>query len=522
MKNIIEYLRRIKFTEAAAYLGYTVLLGLFFISDLADRPIWLDETYTYYQVSARNFPEFLESFGAGINAMPYSYFLVLWGMDQLFALGPATLRLPSLIFAITAIGILHRILKTRYGNGIAFVGCASALLISGDFILYAHEARPYSLYVLITVFSMHAGIGLLRDKVVSNYALLINGMAAFSLPSVHYVGIIYSFCLAVTLLLAGGVQGRRNLIKVTGSFCMGWMLFLLLHISQMLLFASRGGIGLVSWIPKPTLEDVLNICAHFFALPLVVSMILIAFAGFRFFKLVPERKLSSLYQEQSRVDAFLFLLAIGWLLIPLGFYFMGAIGLPNMSLLRYFLPSYVAVAVLIALLLMAYIPQYDSGKVGSVHLSNNHAIDFGVLLLVLVLIYRAGHAATEIHSTQGWEARGQNGFPYVTDSDIPCVTNNVHQFFPYNYYRGDRQILHFLQRTPGEVGRFKRLDNRLPILSINELTRFPSFRFVIQKGSGNLSWEFDIHAWGKANGYAVNYIGARDNVYLYVARRIAF
>jgi hypothetical protein len=91
----------------------------------------------------------------------------------MLGLGPATLRLPSLVFAVAAAFLLHRILSARFGDPIAFVSCVSALLLSDLFTFQSHEARPYS-YVLAAAFCLYAAATLLEEESDSWRALLMN------------------------------------------------------------------------------------------------------------------------------------------------------------------------------------------------------------------------------------------------------------------------------------------------------------------------------------------------------------
>ena len=243
------------FSTALCYLTYLVSLAMSFLVDLAVRPIWTDEALSYYQVSAKTLLEMLDSFNSGVNAIPYLYFIVLWGIDQGFGLGPVILRLPSAVFALAALFLFHTILKERFGNAVAFVSCVAALLLSENFIPFSHEARPYSLYVLVAVCCLYASITILKEGAGRGRALLINSVVAFTLPAVHYVGLFYSFGAALAVLCVGRVKGKFFTLRVLGSFVFGWAVFFVLHYSQMKLFIEKKGMIDATWIPRRSLRE---------------------------------------------------------------------------------------------------------------------------------------------------------------------------------------------------------------------------------------------------------------------------
>ena len=186
----------------ACCLGYAVVIGLQFVDDLGSRPIWFDEACSHYQVAGRGWSDLIDSFGAGVNAMPYAYFVLLWVVDQTLGLSPFLLRLPSALIGLFGICLLHRLLARWRGPMVAVIACVTTLLLSERFMGYTHEARPYSLYFLAAVLSLSAGAAVLRDGGRTPGPLLGNALAAFALPAVHYVGLLYGAALATALLWA--------------------------------------------------------------------------------------------------------------------------------------------------------------------------------------------------------------------------------------------------------------------------------------------------------------------------------
>ncbi|MDD4915346.1 MAG: hypothetical protein PHW13_09975 [Methylococcales bacterium] len=511
-----SYLRHATLLSGLVYL---VLLVLYFFSDLAIRPIWTDETLSYFQVSDRSFAGFLDSLRAGVNVIPYFYFILLWCLDQLFGLGPGLLRLPSLVFSVAAVLLLHRLLKTRYGHGIAFMACISALLLSKEFILFSHEARPYSLYILAAVFCLYSSSAFFRQSELSGRTVFFNGMTAFFLPSVHYFGIFYSFFTALAVLLLGRGKGRKFLLLASGSFLCGWLLFAALHFSQIMIFAENKGAINPAWIPKPDISQVYEVFLKTFALPPIAAMILVAYGGYYLFAAKTGRPGRLQAGEIRETDRFLFVLALFWLLPATIFNLFGAVGLPNLTLSRYFAPSLVALAVIVALLFANFLPKRLDGRNAAWPAwgGNGMGICIALIFSIYPLLTSSAHIVLAYSGLAKESAR--DAFKYITESPLPAVTNNKHIFFEYTFNEPGGPPLYLLIRTAAEADSFQLFDSRLSVLTEDKLVELPAFRFIYQKGTVNSFSDFDIDAWGEKHGFDVQADRTHDDQQIYTVRK---
>ena len=495
-----------------------------FLVDLAVRPIWTDEALSYYQVSAKTLLEMLDSFNSGVNAIPYLYFIVLWGIDQVFGLGPVILRLPSAVFALAALFLFHTILKERFGNAVAFVSCVAALLLSENFIPFSHEARPYSLYVLVAVCCLYASITILKEGAGRGRALLLNSVVAFTLPAVHYVGLFYSFGAALAVLCVGRVKGKFFTLRVLGSFVFGWAVFFVLHYSQMKLFIEKKGMIDATWIPRRSLREAYYVAASALTLPPIISGLLIALVGFYLLSGNTKtiRVNCDLDRQERLLNAFLFATSLFWLALPPIFYVLSAMGLPNLALPRYFVPSQLAVAAMAALLLWPLCVVNENDNTAGERWFGAQRDFVGVILVLVSLAYLLPGAVKAIVQAPSRlsQSAATLDFPYMTGTTGPWITNNIHIFFKYTFYRGTRPKLYLLRRTQTEVDGFKRFNGQLEIISEHGLSMLPNFNFIYKKGTINSLLGFDIHSWCNDNGYEITDESRDEGVVIFAAKKL--
>ena len=119
-----------------------------------------------------------------------------------------------------------------------------------------------------------------------------------------------------------------------------------------------------------------------------------------------------------------------------------------------------------------------------------------------------------------WQRTIEHNCVRIDEPMLPCVTNNIHVFFQYTFHRGDGPQLWFLRKSEAEVSGFKRFDSRLPVISSTGLSRIGRFRLLYQKGTVNSFPEFDIHVWGKENGYKIVDEGTNGNVAVFDAEKL--
>ena len=502
-----------------ALLAYAAVLALSFWADLRTKPVGTDEAFTYYQVASKSWSQLVASYSLGVNALPFPYFALLWLIDHSAGLGTLALRLPSFLFALATLVCLHRLLAKRLGDVIAFLACSGAVLLVGDFRYYAAEARPYTAYLFFALMSLASGAVLVREDEPRRRDLILNGVASFLLPSVHYVGLLYSALVAtaVTVSLPKGV--RRRVVTLS-SFAAGWLAFGVVNASQSSLFLCSRSL-VVAWIDTPRLGTVLETAISTLSIsPLIPA----AFLALAMLTLFGGRPAAAATAMEGREVKYLVAVSAVWLLLPAALHTAAALGLPNLALSRYTLPTLLATSVVSAIMLALLCPAivrgirasaiggpWRGGSVAALALG-------GVFILSPVLqdSQRIETAAPDISAAVVAQRYG-----ILETSALPCVTGNLHIFFTYTYHKGTSGKLYLLRKTSWEAEGFRLFHPKLASCLVrDDLRKFPAFAYIHSPESPNNYPDFDINNWCAENGYKVVETQRMGLGSVFVVRRI--
>lgn len=208
------------------------------------QSLWEDELYsvsnTYAFGSFKNL--FLKELITETNPPLYQTLLFFW--VKLFGVTELSVRLPSMIFGIVSILVI-----LYYGPKIIGIKpsllLAALLSISWPAIRYSHEARSYSLLILLSVILLlHSAKLVLAQKqeMVSNRVVSLNNLLGFLLCYTHYFGAVLYF--SNTLILFLYLKKSRLKILLTGIFSM------LLFVPWLVINLMNFKPGKVNWITQ--------------------------------------------------------------------------------------------------------------------------------------------------------------------------------------------------------------------------------------------------------------------------------
>ena len=208
------------------------------------QSFWTDELYsvsnTYAFGSFKNL--FLKELISETNPPLYQTLLFFWA--KLFGVSELSARLPSMIFGTISILVILYYGPKIIGIKQAFL-LAALLSISSPAIRYSHEARSYSLLILLSVILMLHSIKLVMERkqeIVSNRMVTINILLGFLLCYTHYFGAALYF--SNTLILFFYLRKSRLKILVAGVFSMllfvPWLVTNLMNIET----------GVANWITQ--------------------------------------------------------------------------------------------------------------------------------------------------------------------------------------------------------------------------------------------------------------------------------
>ena len=252
----------IKYNRIVQYdLPFIILCNIFFtilcIYFIINRCLWTDEINTIITVR-RPFIDGL------LQLQDYSaplYQLILRLL--VFSDNPPEwlIRIPSVIFGI--LGILASWFFTRrlFGRKVATLTMV-LITINPVYIYYSTEARPYSLFILMTVLSMWTFYNLLITNSIKNMIIYI--ITTSLLLYSHYLGLFTilgqaTYTISVFLLQE---KNLRNFARVFYAFGL-----VLVISSPSLFLLSRyifsGAPGAVGWILKPSITTFISMTSLF-------------------------------------------------------------------------------------------------------------------------------------------------------------------------------------------------------------------------------------------------------------------
>jgi mannosyltransferase len=177
------------------------------------------------------------------NNPPLHFFLLHFWI-KLFGISSFSVRFPSLVFSALTSVILFRI-GNRFFDMKTGITAALIFTFSTMHIYFSHEARVYSLFVLLTAWSLFLYLKMAeRPERTKNYMLLF--IADALLIYSHYFGFFVVFVqLTGTLFVREKNQMLKKLLLV-------FLALLIAYIPNIVVFASRFHESIVgTWVTAP-------------------------------------------------------------------------------------------------------------------------------------------------------------------------------------------------------------------------------------------------------------------------------
>lgn len=172
-------------------LGLVLLLGFGLrVWDLGRNGLWYDEILQA-QIAGGALTDFFPQLIANA-AMPLDYLVA----RAVMAVGSSEflLRFPAAAFSTLAIAVIYALARRMFGKTTALLASAF-MAVSGFAVFYAHEARPYSLYLLLVTASFYWMYRALQTNRLTDWGLF----AAF------IGGALLSHLFALFVALAQGL-----------------------------------------------------------------------------------------------------------------------------------------------------------------------------------------------------------------------------------------------------------------------------------------------------------------------------
>jgi len=222
--------------------------GFLRIFDLGAESIWLDEAY-----SIRAAEQSLSSvIGGAIDTEnnPPLYFIILHLWMLLFGSSEIAIRFPSAIFGIISIFLIYKIGCHLFNQKIGIIS-GFLLSISTFHIMYSQDARPYSLFMFLTLLSFYFFIQVLKANkgwyflgyLLANILLCYTQLFGFFviLSQIVYFSMFWK-------------KYKQKIFKFAGiqvASLLAFIPLIVLAIPRISHIAGGGGSS-ISWIPEPS------------------------------------------------------------------------------------------------------------------------------------------------------------------------------------------------------------------------------------------------------------------------------
>ena len=253
----------VQFWVPAAGLLTAILLRFLF---LASNDVAMDEPFTVFFAQA----DLHTLFGMlPQENNPPLFFLLMHSWVGWFGISPFAVRFLSCIFSILTAIMLFKTGKAFYSPQTGFF--AAALFTLSDYHqLFAHEARVYSLFALLTVVSMYLFLALAAYPLKKRYLFLL-AATNMLLIYAHFFGFFIFLIQGLSVLFIP--EYRRTILKpYVGSVS----LTLISYIPYFPVFfarffqASTGG----TWVEPPVISDLYTMVWRYLNAPVVTVAVL--------------------------------------------------------------------------------------------------------------------------------------------------------------------------------------------------------------------------------------------------------
>ncbi|MGQ0558748.1 MAG: hypothetical protein ACT4OE_04065 [Sphingosinicella sp.] len=216
---------------ALAALALLVAAALLRLWGVAERPLWLDESWSRWMVE-QDWRALIDS-ARLYDAHPPFYYLLLKSWSVLFSTSALGLRLVSVLAGLAMLPLAwacaRRIGLERAGTA----ALIAATALSPVLIVASRQARPYALFALAFAVALHAALGLIRGQWRTSRQRTLAWLAYFAgielVMWLHGLGLFFAASLGGGLLLACWKGGRLR---------QEWRAFTLVHAG-----------ALAAWIP---------------------------------------------------------------------------------------------------------------------------------------------------------------------------------------------------------------------------------------------------------------------------------
>ena len=217
----------------------------------AHKQVWMDEIFTWKEVSDRSLWHLYHAILHGADGGQPFFYTTAWLWAKLFGTGVLTLRLYSSVAICGALLVVWITLRRFYGLWSTAVGVLFFWGTSNVVLDQNVEARFYGLYLLIVALTVNLFTRLAESDSPSRLLLFLSFVSQAALVLTHVLGVVFSGLILLALVLVDAAK-RRFRIDVYLVYVAGWLALLLWVPAIRASMAAGKPHG---WIAMPTVTD---------------------------------------------------------------------------------------------------------------------------------------------------------------------------------------------------------------------------------------------------------------------------
>jgi hypothetical protein len=246
-------------------LSVAVSISVWFIA--VRSPLWLDETGSYWQISA-GFSNIWPRQFLSLSFPAYSY--ILWLSSRLIGSSEIALRIPSILAMLAAVYLLYRAARELFERDVAVI--AVVVFCLDPIVFFASiDVRPYAFGVLATNAAILLVLRLRHSN--SNLLAVLFGMSAAFIVYFHYLFAVILPALLICFFAAKVGDSKTKLRQAGIAIAVFAVAFLPTIPGISYLFHTS---GTHVFEEPPKLRDLVLTLAPVWVLPIFVGVAFVA------------------------------------------------------------------------------------------------------------------------------------------------------------------------------------------------------------------------------------------------------
>jgi uncharacterized membrane protein len=317
-----------------------IIKGIF----ISNNSLGGDEPFSVYHAQM-DITSIIRLLSQGNNPPLYEILLHFW--IKLFGISELSVRFPSLIFSGITILYIYK-LGTKFINKQIALYASIIFIFSNYHILFAHEARVYSLLGLLSVVSMYYYMNIIHYSTIKTkeennlkssirqkllILIIINTLIIYS----HYFGFFILITQFVFVLFNKNIVSKywKQILICSSIIGLLYLPNILIFLNRFVESSSNG-----TWVQKPNgIDSIYNLLRQFSNAPVVTVFVIL---------ILVSSLVKSIINKKSEVANIYYSLVVFWFVFIFFFMFIISYWVP-MFMDRYLMPAAIAFSLVIGI-----------------------------------------------------------------------------------------------------------------------------------------------------------------------------